>query len=169
MFKLNNLLMFTLAMIISCTASASRYSYDDQPFSSYINPPGKKLIIVDPRAHAWAAYTSDGQLIRWGDASAGRNYCPDVHRACRTVTGTFTINDKGGPGCISHKFPIETNGGAPTPYCMHFYKGFAIHGSHEVIPGRNLSHGCVRLYPEDARWLNQEFANVGTRVIIRPY
>ncbi len=171
MLKLTNLLILILMMSICFTATASRYkNYDSSPaFSTYINPPGKKLIIVDPKKHMWAAYTSDGQLLRWGNASAGKDYCPDLRRGCHTVTGTFAIYNKGGANCISHKFPLETHGGARTPYCMHFHGGYAIHGSNEVIPGRNLSHGCVRVHPQDARWLNQEFANIGTRVIVRPY
>ena len=58
------------------------------------------------------------------------------------------------------------------PYCMHFFRGYALHGS-EVVPGFRDSHGCVRLFIEDAKWLNEEFIIVpraggiiGTRVIV---
>ena len=58
------------------------------------------------------------------------------------------------------------------PYCMHFWRGIALHGSEEV-PGYSASHGCVRLFIQDARWLNEEFVDlpgaggkIGTRVII---
>ncbi len=61
------------------------------------------------------------------------------------------------------------------PYCMYFHKGFALHGSDD-IPGYRASHGCVRMFIEDAKWLNQEFVEVGndktqligTKVVIRP-
>ena len=61
------------------------------------------------------------------------------------------------------------------PYCMYFHKGLALHGSAD-IPGYRASHGCVRMFTGDAKWLNQEWvvigneANhyVGTRVVIRP-
>jgi hypothetical protein len=138
------------------------------PFKSQIPPLGKKAIIVDPSVNAWGAYTADGQLVKWGPASAGGNYCPDIHRACHTISGDYAIYKMGGAGCISHKYPIETHGGAPTPYCMHFYKGFALHGSNQ-LPGYNASHGCVRLFVQDAQWINQDFADIGTRVLIVPY
>ncbi len=57
------------------------------------------------------------------------------------------------------------------PYCMHFFMGYALHGSDQV-PGYAASHGCVRMFIEDARWLNEEFIDVagpqqlGTRIII---
>jgi lipoprotein-anchoring transpeptidase ErfK/SrfK len=55
---------------------------------------------------------------------------------------------------------------------MFFHGGYAFHGSNE-IPGYNASHGCVRIFSEDARWLNQEFIDLpeegGTKVIIQEY
>ncbi|MCX7124554.1 MAG: L,D-transpeptidase, partial [Gammaproteobacteria bacterium] len=41
---------------------------------------------------------------------------------------------------------------------------FALHGS--TLPGYNASHGCVRLFFDDAKWLNQDFLNIGTRVTV---
>ena len=58
------------------------------------------------------------------------------------------------------------------PYCMFFKGGFAIHGSN-ILPGHHASHGCVRITPQDAKWLNEEFIDMpgsgGTKVIILPY
>lgn len=130
-------------------------------------PTSGKVIVVNPKVLSWTAY-KDGKIIRSGRASLGKNYCPDVKRSCRTVTGTFRIYSKGGPSCISHKYPLKTHGGAKTPYCMHFYKSFALHGSNDV-PNRNASHGCIRVPVGDARWLNQEFADYGTRIIVKSY
>lgn len=169
--------LLIISLFSSCAATADYYGYDRTeyayrgsytPFNGYIAATGGKTIIVDPNTHMWAAYAGDGSLVRWGRASLGKNYCPDLGRGCRTVTGTFRINDKGGPGCISHRFPLETHGGAHTPYCMHFYKGYALHGSYDV-PNHNASHGCIRVPVEDAQWLNQEFAEVGTKVVVKPY
>lgn len=137
------------------------------PFEQQIRPPGTRIIVVDPKRHAWAAYDADGSQVRWGPASLGKNYCPDIGRRCHTATGRFAIYSKGGPGCKSTKFPIP-RGGAPMPYCMFFHGGFAIHGANEV-PNYNASHGCVRVIPEDAAWLNLEFAEIGTPVIVLPY
>lgn len=61
------------------------------------------------------------------------------------------------------------------PYCMYFHKGLALHGSDD-IPGYRASHGCVRMFTRDAKWLNEEWVEasnernhfMGTKVVIRP-
>ena len=48
---------------------------------------------------------------------------------------------------------------------------YALHGSF-TVPGHRDSHGCIRLFTEDAKWLNKEFIDLpkkgqkGTLVII---
>jgi hypothetical protein len=138
------------------------------PFDTKIPAPGEKEVVVDLNKLAWAAYDANGNLIHWGPASGGRGYCPDVNQPCYTQTGTFKIIRKQPAKCVSSVFPLEWEGGAPMPYCMHFYEGFALHGSYNV-PGYNASHGCVRMFINDARWLNEQFTKVGTRVIVEPY
>ncbi len=129
---------------------------------------GKKVFVFDPKATAWAAYDAEGHLVKTGSASGGRDYCEDVGHPCRTVTGTFQVYSKKGEECTSSVYPIETNGGARMPYCMHFYQGYSIHAAYDV-PNYNASHGCIRVLPGAARWLNQDFMNVGTTVIVKPY
>jgi lipoprotein-anchoring transpeptidase ErfK/SrfK len=128
---------------------------------------GNTVFIFNPNIHRWALYDSNGDLIRTGRASGGRGYCADVHRRCKTPVGTFHVYDKQGPGFKSSKFPAPY-GGAPMPYAMFFYKGFAVHGSYEV-PNYNASHGCIRVIPADARWLNHGPMNYGATVIVYPY
>lgn len=144
-----------------------------QPFAGRIDPPGEKQIWIDLENLAWGAYDPEGNLLNWGPASGGKDWCPDIRQACRTPAGEFFVGRKGSRGCKSGKFPIPT-GGAPMPYCMYFHGGYAIHGSPEV-PGYRASHGCVRISPEDARWLNEKFVELpeaeagtlGTKVLIR--
>ena len=107
----------------------------------------------------WSAYDDTGELIRSGHVSGGKDYCPDIDRECQTVTGTFTIYRKEGEDCKSTRFPVG-KGGAPMPYCMFFHGGYALHGSNSV-PNYNASHGCVRMSPDDAQWLNEDFVQVG--------
>lgn len=135
------------------------------PLSPYHATNGKKLVLVDLGKQAFGAYDDAGNLVHWGPVSAGKGYCPDIGGPCNTTTGSFKIFRKQGPECISSKFPLETNGGAPMPYCMHFNGGYALHGS--TLPGYHASHGCIRLFFEDAKWLNEVFTNIGTRVIVR--
>lgn len=128
---------------------------DYSPFNRQIEAPGEKLIMVSLDKLAWGAYDAQGSLVNWGPISGGKGYCPDLGRGCRTATGKFEVYTKQGAGCVSTKFPIG-RGGAPMPYCMFFHRGFALHGSYD-IPGYNASHGCVRMFVTDAKWLNQEF------------
>jgi hypothetical protein len=140
-----------------------------------ISAPGEKVIIIDPNIHAFGAYDASGHLLRTGLVTAGNSYCRDIHRGCRTRSGSFRIYSLGGPGCRSHRYPLP-HGGAPMPYCMFFNGNQGLHGSYEVVYG-NISHGCVRMHVADARWLRYNFVEGpsgsngyrGTRVIVRPY
>jgi hypothetical protein len=153
-------------MVIAIPKDNDLNVMDASPFPYHIGSSPTTRIIVDQSDLAWGAYNSNGDLVKWGPIAAGKDYCPDVGRSCRTVTGNFTVYTKRGEGCVSSKFPVH-KGGAPMPNCMFFHGGFALHGSPNV-PGYNASHGCVRLFNEDARWLNQEFVEVGsTRVTVR--
>lgn len=135
------------------------------PFPEFKNTSGKRLILVNLKLQAFAAYDQQGHLVHWGPASGGKNYCSDVKRKCTTPSGVYSIQRKKGFECISSKYPIEKGGGAKMPYCMFFNGGYGLHGS-TTLPGYNASHGCVRLFVDDAKWLNQNFALIGTSVII---
>lgn len=124
-------------------------------------------VVFSPRTLQWKAIGDGGKVVRTGHASGGRGYCPDIHRSCRTPTGTYHVISKSGPSCRSTRYPVG-KGGAPMPYCMFFSKYYAIHGSPDV-PRRNASHGCIRVPPSDARWLNQNFVRIGTRVVVTSY
>jgi L,D-transpeptidase ErfK/SrfK len=139
------------------------------PFPIRVTPLGRTVIIVDLEDAAFAAYDTFGSLVYWGPISAGKGWCSDIGRGCHTPTGTYYVQSKGGRYCYSSKYPLP-DGGAPMPYCMYFHGGFALHAS-STVPGYNASHGCVRLFYEDAEWLNKNFVETGTKstqVIVRP-
>lgn len=147
--------------------------YDVSPFPRYIESDGEKTIYVSQKKLAWGAYDQDGELLWWGPISSGIGLC-SVPGGCATPTGSFRVIRKQDIDCISTVFPRRANGesgGAVMPYCMHFFRGYALHGSYEV-PGYRASHGCVRMFIEDARWLNEEFIDLpgngmkGTRVVL---
>lgn len=129
---------------------------------------GRKVFVFDPNATAWAAYDAQGMRVKTGSASGGKDFCEDIGRGCKTVTGTFKVYSKKGPECTSSVYPIETGGGARMPYCMHFSGGYSIHAAYEV-PNYNASHGCIRVLPSAAKWLNENFIDIGTTVIVKPY
>ncbi|WP_242602123.1 L,D-transpeptidase [Legionella nagasakiensis] len=150
--------------------------FDLSPFPLKIHPQEKvKQIIVDQDKLAWGAYDEDGRLVKWGPISSGSDKCSDNSSpTCRTKTGIYRIFSKENERCKSNVFPIG-RGGAKMPYCMYFHKGLALHGSDD-IPGYRASHGCVRMFTRDAKWLNQEFVELsserneflGTKVVVRP-
>ncbi|AWN74077.1 L,D-transpeptidase [Legionella anisa] len=150
--------------------------YDVSPFPRYIDSQGEKAIYVSQKKLAWAAYDQDGELLWWGPISSGIGKCPGVIGGCNTPTGSFRVIRKQDIDCVSTVFPRRSDGndgGALMPYCMHFFRGYALHGSYDV-PGYRASHGCIRMFIEDARWLNEEFIDLpgdgmkGTRVVIDP-
>ncbi|MGL5741409.1 MAG: L,D-transpeptidase [Legionella sp.] len=136
-------------------------------FLFYSSSASANTFIFNPNTMSWKAINSQGQVVRTGRGSGGRRYCPDIHRGCKTPSGVYHVWSKGGPGCVSSRYPVG-RGGAPMPYCMYFSKNYAIHGSYEV-PHYNASHGCVRLIPSDAQWLSRNFITIGTKVVIVPY
>jgi hypothetical protein len=130
---------------------------------------GKRQFIFDPKAYAWATYDEDGNRVMTGSASGGKDACDEnANHSCRTVVGTFRVYNKRGLECRSGEYPVETTGGAKMPYCMYFMRGYTIHAGYEV-PYANTSHGCVRVLPSAAKWLNEQFIMVGTQVTVLPY
>lgn len=146
------------------------------PFPAQIKAPGEKIIFVDPAVLAWGAYAANGNLVRWGPASLGSDWCHDLGHRCHSPVGIFHVYQKGAVDCRSTKFPLP-RGGAPMPYCMFFHRGFALHGEPGGLPGDNVSHGCVRLFVSDAEWLSEQFVDPpnphnsypGTIVVVEPY
>lgn len=164
----------SLVTLNSYAGTKHRYNHGGS-MPSQINTTGEKVIIVDPNIHVFGAYDASGNLLRSGTVTAGNSWCRDIHRPCRTRSGTFRIYSLGGPGCKSHRYPLP-HGGAPMPYCMFFNGNQGLHGSYEVVYG-NISHGCVRMHVADAKWLRYNFVEGpnsrngyrGTKVIVRPY
>lgn len=162
-------------MVLAVPKNIDRLTiYDVSPFPRYVNPTGGKTIYVNQKELAWGAYDEKGELVWWGPISSGTDRCQEAG-SCLTPTGDFRMVRKQDIDCISTVFPRRgdgMDGGAEMPYCMHFFQGYALHGS-KTVPGYRDSHGCVRLFIEDARWLNEDFIDVpgegvakGTRVII---
>ncbi len=118
--------------------------------------PGERWILVDLSEQRLYAIDGD-RLERTFVVSTGLPQTP-------TVVGIFRIwvklrsTDMAGPG---YYLPN-------VPYTMYFYQGYGIHGTywHNNF-GRPMSHGCINMRTEDARWLFH-WADVGTVVQIVP-
>lgn len=171
MYKLVALLVMPM-LLIGCGTQYSALGTEiraNNPgyFASYREPTGKKTFVFSPRHMAWAAYDEEGYRVKAGPASGGVYSCPEDGADCRTTVGNFAVQRKGSADCTSGKYPLG-EGGAPMAYCMHFNKGYAIHGA-SGVPNYHSSHGCIRVTTSDARWLNKEFLSVGDKVIVEPY
>lgn len=136
------------------------------PFPQHIAAPGERVVYIDLKVFAFAAYDAQGKQVYWGPATGGKSWCDDLDEDCSSATGSYRIYRIQGENCESSRFPIETNGGAPMPYCMHYFKGFAIHGS-TLMGFENRSRGCIRTFDDDAKWLNHFFVEKGTKVVVR--
>ncbi|WP_271619000.1 L,D-transpeptidase [Bradyrhizobium sp. CCBAU 51745] len=85
--------------------------------------------------------TVDGaQFATWPVSTARRGY--------RTPVGTYT------PYSLERMHYSKLYDFTPMPYSIFFHAGYAIHGTYEVRSlGRPVSHGCIRLSPNNARSL----------------
>lgn len=161
-------------MTISSSAMAALWpsAKNDSPtlakaIAKIVDHETEKRFVFDPALNKWFAYDEEGDLIASGPAAGGADYCPDVGKKCRTVVGEFKAISRKGANCKSSIFPVG-KGGAPMPYCTFFQGGYAVHGSYQPLTS-NVSHGCVRVDPDDAKWLYENFLYLGTRIIILPY
>jgi hypothetical protein len=179
-------IIFLLSGLAACVDyDESTYIVDDQGYRHHtlhyirdkrgrnyfpmdIPATGQKEFVFDPKVFSWAAYDEQGKRVMTGSASGGKDMCEDVGEPCRTVTGTFRVYNKHGIDCKSGEYPVETTGGAKMPYCMYFYRGYTIHAAYDV-PMANASHGCIRVLPSAAKWLNEEFIRIGTHVTVLSY
>jgi len=177
-FRLSSLL-FSYSLFFLLTSCVTTHSSDPanpntnyaERLPQYIDTNNKKMVLVNPNVHAWGAYDADGRLVRAGIATAGGAVCPpDANESdCRTGAGTYHITSIGGEGCFSKIYP-KPDGGGLMPYCMFFNNGQALHGSpDDIVVENNISHGCVRMRIPDAEWMVNNFAHIGTKVVVVPY
>lgn len=78
----------------------------------------------------------------WDVSTARKGY--------RTPTGVFQ------PYLVKKMHYSRKYDNAPMPHSIFFLGGYAIHGTTDLKRlGRPASHGCIRLHPQNARWLYQ--------------
>jgi len=83
----------------------------------------------------------------------------------RTPTGVFQ------PYMMKKMHYSSKYENAPMPNSIFFYGGYAIHATNAVNRlGSPASHGCVRLHPQNAKWLFrmiQEYGKENTFIYIQ--
>ena len=151
--------------------SVQSYIYGSRGMPKRIGSIQERTIVVDLCKRKWAAYSRNGKRLNHGYASAGKAWCHDVGRPCRTPAGTHRIYRKT-PMHYSSKYPVNRKPGrlgSPMPHAMFFKGGFAIHAGKNVNKRAHSSHGCVNVPYKDSKWLYYNFASHGTKVVILPY
>lgn len=116
---------------------------------------GKQIVIdlSDSRVYAF----ENGVLQRSVLVSTGRAATP-------TVTGNYRIY---------HRVRSQTMSGPGyslpnVEWVLYFYQGYAIHGTYwHSNWGQPMSHGCVNLPNEEARWFYENFGEIGLPVLVQ--
>ncbi len=124
------------------------------PASDIPAPPtgsGRAIVVSVSQQRIYAF--ENGALVRTHLVSTGRAQTPTVLGDYRVYV-KYTADDMSGPDYFLPQ----------VPYTMYFYQGYAIHGTywHNSF-GRPMSHGCVNLPVDEARWFF-DFASVGTPI-----
>jgi len=116
-----------------------------------------KLIMVSNALQCYACY-ENGELVRFAAANTGTERKP-------TFPGRYAINWKH-PRRISS---LDSTWIMPFTVNFHLYAGSAAHEFE--MPGRPVSHSCVRQFLSDAKWLfnwvDQGKVNPETKRIIQ--
>ena len=98
-----------------------------------------KLLVVDQASQAFAAYEF-GHQVRWGPVNTGR-------ATTQTPSGLFHLNwrSRGRHSTVNSAWFL------PWYYNFENFEGLSFH--QYALPGRPISHACVRLLERDARWV----------------
>jgi hypothetical protein len=127
------------SIVVPDTIIADKLLYS--PFPNHIDllESVKKILLVDQRIQAFAAYEF-GKLVNWGPTSTGKRSTP-------TPNGLFHTNWKS-------KKTISTDNPEwilKWYFNLENFRGVSLH--QYELPGYPASHACVRLLEEDAFWI----------------
>ena len=114
-------------------------------------------VLIDLSEQAMTVSVDGHAAYRWPVSTARPGY--------RTPIGRFR------PLRLERVWYSSKYDNAPMPHSIFFYGGYAIHGTTEVKRlGRPVSHGCVRLHPDNARVLFnlvRSFGRTSTTIAVR--
>ncbi|TBW28720.1 murein L,D-transpeptidase [Gramella sp. KN1008] len=126
-------------LVIPECASAEFNTYSPFPENVHFLECIPKTVLISQRVQAFGLY-ENGELVKWGPVSTGK-------RSTRTPNGLNYGNYKA-------KRKISTvDQSWIMPYYFNFmnFEGIGVH--QYSMPGYPASHGCVRLYMEDAQYI----------------
>jgi lipoprotein-anchoring transpeptidase ErfK/SrfK/vancomycin resistance protein YoaR len=132
------------------------------PAAPPISPPGQgKWIAVNVTAQTIVAYEGDWPVFS-GRVSTGLPRTPTPVGTFRVFLKLLADDMQGGSYALGDYYYLPK-----VPYVMYFADGgYAIHGTywHNNF-GNPMSHGCVNLPTDNARWM-YEWAPMGTTVVV---
>ena len=102
-------------------------------------------------------YVEDDQVVASGKVSTGTKEHP-------TPAGSFRVLSKD-ENKSSGKYTNYFNDNTPMPYSLQFHGPYFVHEG--WVPGYADSHGCVRLYYEDARLIYARI-KIGDPIYVKP-
>lgn len=95
------------------------------------------VVHIDRDAQRMEVIVDGAPRYQWRISTARRGYI--------TPPGTYH------PEMLAARWFSSRYDNSPMPHSIFFYKGYAIHGTYEISGlGRPVSHGCVRLDPQNA-------------------
>jgi hypothetical protein len=98
-----------------------------------------KLIVISNTYQGYACYER-GKLVRFAACNTGREKKP-------TFPGRYTLNWRD----RIRRSSLDSNWILPFTWNFHLFAGSAFHQFD--MPGRPVSHSCVRQFMDDAEWL----------------
>ena len=125
------------------------------------------LILVDRDEHRVSIYT--GEIWNWRQVKTF--LCGNGKASTPTITGQFSI-----PSKYPRSHPYFDSGSARCWYPTRIYGGYLFHsvlyyqqsGPYSIMDGRlgvGVSHGCIRLALDNAKWIYDNIP-LGTKVVI---
>lgn len=158
------LIFFLTCLILGGCAASQRQQTAYYPSRSatrlpqHLVPCGKKVILINPRIHAWAAYGRNGNRVHSGVTLAGADCCHNLDQTCSSPPGTYRMIPQRG----AYQAYID---GVLMTACLCFSPSLCA-SSRAVDDNNNLSHGCLRLPIQDVQWLRLHFLTNATPIII---
>ncbi len=129
--------MIAAIFMIVTGAKAGAEPYGEHEVIIRIDKSDQKMYVETPTDY-----------FEW-DVSTGR-------KGFRTPVGVFQ------PYLVKKMHYSSKYNNAPMPHSIFFLGGYAIHGTNDLKRlGSPASHGCIRLHPQNARWLYQIVNNYG--------
>ena len=126
-------------LLVVPDANAGLMSVSPFPLKLEVARSMPKLILVSRGAQAFGAYEF-GELVRWGPTSTGKKSTP-------TSAGLFHTNWR------ARETRSSVNANWILPWCFNIDNASGVSFHQFDLPGYPASHGCVRLFEEDAKWI----------------